>query len=624
MKQPEAPAVENDLAFEALLDYLKATRGFDFTSYKRPSLMRRVVKRMQLLKVETYADYKDYLEVHPDEFTPLFNTILINVTSFFRDQPAWDYLSEQLLPRLLAEKTEDAPLRFWSAGCASGQETYSLAMALAEALGPEAFRRRVKIYATDMDEEALIQARQASYLPRDLLAVPEAWRKKYFEPSGGHLIFRNDLRRIIIFGRHDLTQDAPISRLDLIICRNVLMYFNAEAQAKIMARLHFALEDAGYLFLGRAEMLLTHQALFTAVEMKHRLFVKSRTSAANLRDRLLAFPLPNQAESNGDLARLERLREVLLETSAVAQLVVDFKGNLALANARARQLFGLRDRDSGRPFQDLEISYRPVDLRSPIERVYTERQTLLLPNVERPLPNGQVEHFDVQLVPLQDNGSSWLGICLTFYDVTNDYRLQDELRRAQETAETSNEELQSTNEELETTNEELQSTVEELETTNEELQSTNEEMETMNEELQSTNEELQALNGELRRRTLEANHATAFANSILASLHSGVIVLDRDFNITNWNTRAEDLWGLKSDEVQGKSFFSLDIGLPVDQLRSALRAGIEAASGHQEMRLEAVNRRGKSFTCHITVTPLLVLDQRSEGIILLMKDVTEE
>src|ERR1041384_2174477 len=146
-------AAEDDQAFEALLEYLKTTRGFDFMGYKRPSLMRRVLKRMQSLKVKTYTDYKDYLEVHPDEFTPLFNTILINVTSFFRDQPAWDYLSEQVLPRLLANKPGDAPLRVWSAGCASGEETYTLAMVLAEALGLEALRQRVKIYATDVDEE---------------------------------------------------------------------------------------------------------------------------------------------------------------------------------------------------------------------------------------------------------------------------------------------------------------------------------------------------------------------------------------------------------------------------------------------------------------------------------------
>jgi two-component system, chemotaxis family, CheB/CheR fusion protein len=213
---------------EVLLDYLRRNRGFDFTGYKRTSLGRRINKRMQEVGVQTYLDYVDYLEVVPDEFTHLFNTILINVTGFFRDPPAWDYVAEEVLPRIMNVRGPGGPLRMWSAGCASGQEAYTLGMLCAEALGVEGFRERVKIYATDVDEEALNQARSARYTAKEVEGVPADLLQRYFERNGhGHFVFSKDLRRSVIFGRHDLIQDAPISRIDLLVCRNTLMYFNS-------------------------------------------------------------------------------------------------------------------------------------------------------------------------------------------------------------------------------------------------------------------------------------------------------------------------------------------------------------------------------------------------------------
>ena len=248
--------------FEALLTFLQQQRGFDFTGYKRPSVMRRMNRRMQTLGLKSYDDYRDHLEVHQEEFGQLFNTILINVTSFFRDAAAWEYLCRETLPTLLRGKSEHEHVRVWSAGCASGEEAYSVAIALAEQMGDERFRECVKIYATDVDEEALMQARHASYAASQMEPLSDQRRDRYFERSNGRYVFRTDLRRAVIFGRNDLVQDAPISRLDLLVCRNTLMYFNAETQAKILGRFHFALNGDGhgngYLFLGRAEMLLTH------------------------------------------------------------------------------------------------------------------------------------------------------------------------------------------------------------------------------------------------------------------------------------------------------------------------------------------------------------------------------
>jgi two-component system CheB/CheR fusion protein len=605
--------------FEALLEYLKHNRGFDFTGYKRSSLQRRVGKRMQQLKVEQFSDYLDYLEVHPEEFSQLFNTILINVTAFFRDTTAWDFLTREVVPQIVAGKGKNDTIRVWSAGCASGEEAYTLAIMLAETLGAGDFRRRVKIYATDVDEEALTQARHASYSAAALRPVSPELRDKYFEHVRDRYVFRSDLRRAVIFGRHDLVQDAPISRLDLLVCRNTLMYFNAEAQSRILARLHFALNDNGIIFLGKAEMLLTHANLFTPLNLKHRIFTK--VAKVNLRDRLLVLSQVGAAEVSNQLAAHMRLRDMAFDTTQVAQVVVDHPhGLLLLANEQARSLFHLNLQDLGRPFHELELSYRPVELRSHIERVYTERRAASLTQVERLLPEGQIQYLHVYLVPLLDNGGHLLGVSITFQDVTGHRQLQIQLERNKQDLETAYEELQSTNEELETTNEELQSTVEELETTNEELQSTNEELETMNEELQSSNEELQTINDELRQRTDELNQANAFLESILASLRVAAVAIDHNFNILKWNDKASDLWGLRADEVQGRSFLNLDIGLPVEPLRAPLRAVLAQRSAYEEILLEATNRRGKLFRCRITCTPLTGSEQDIQGIIVMMEE----
>ncbi|MEH1769472.1 MAG: CheR family methyltransferase [Nostoc sp.] len=610
-------SAEKDPKFENLLIYLRQNRGFDFTGYKRSTLIRRVLKRMQSLTIENFEEYQDYLEVYPEEFNYLFNTILINVTAFFRDSSAWEYIAEEILPNLIRNKKKSDQIRIWSAGCASGEEAYTLAMLMAEILGAEEFRQRVKIYATDVDEDALNQARLAVYSAKDIQAVPDELRQKYFEIVGNRYVFRQDLRRSVIFGRHDLLQDAPISRLDLLVSRNTLMYFNSETQGRILARFHFALNDHGFLFLGKAEMLLMHSSLFLPLDLKNRIFTK--VSTVNLRDRLLVMANSVDDESSSRLARHLRLRDMGFDTAPIAQIIIDINGLLVMVNEQARTLFALSPKDLARPFQDLELSYRPVELRSLIERAYTERRPVSLTNVERYLSNTETQYLDVQITPLQETDTSFLGVSISFHDVTRYIQLQDALQRSQQELETTNEELQSTNEELETTNEELQSTNEELETTNEELQSTNEELETMNEELQSTNEELQTINYELSDRTTELNRTNIFLASILRSFQTGIVVIDSSFNISIWNYVVEDLWGLRTDEVIGKSIFSLDIGLPVEQLRSPIRDSLSGKKQFQEMILDATNRRGRQIKCYLAITPLLGIEMR--GAVLMMVDI---
>jgi len=611
---------------ESLLDYLKRTRGFDFTGYKRASLERRIAKRMQMIGVATFADYLDYLEVHPEEFSGLFNTVLINVTHFFRDPPTWEYIASTVVPDLIARNDGGSPIRVWSAGCASGEEAYTLAMIFAEALGADGFRDRVKIYATDVDDDALAKARQATFTEREVADVPRALLEQYFESTDGRYVFRKDLRRHVIFGRHDLIQDAPISRVDLLVCRNTLMYFNAETQARILARFQFALNDHGVLFLGRAETMMTHDNAFAALDLKHRISAKVPTRHGSQRDRLLAAAQNgNDSAMDAPVGERTRIREAALDAATNAQLIVDVNGSLGFANQLARRLFGLSATDVGRPLQDLKISYRPLELRSVIDQVIGTHRPVAIREVEWPAASEDVRWFDVHVAPLTEaGGAALLGVSVSFIDITTSRRLRAELEQTTHELETAYEELQSTNEELETTNEELQSTVEELETTNEELQSTNEELETMNEELQSANEELHTTNDEIRLRSDELNEVNGFLESILTSLRAAVVVVDSELKVLVWNRRAEDMWGLREDETRGKHILGLDVGLPIEQLRQPMRAALNDGDGdgkgHATLTLEAINRRGRAIECQITTAPLRSRGNVVRGVILVIED----
>ncbi|WP_067818682.1 CheR family methyltransferase [Nocardia inohanensis] len=612
MDQENAPRPAH--GFEEILRYLKEARGFDFTGYKRSSLMRRVDRRLAQLGVADYVEYLDVLQANSDEFAALFNTILINVTGFFRDADAWEYLQSQVVQTMLAERGPEEPVRVWCAGCASGEEAYGLAIVLAEVLGIDEFRQRVKIYATDVDEEALATARHAVYSEKEVQPLGQDLIARYFEPVGGRYSFRKDLRRSVIFGRNDLVQDAPISRIDLLACRNTLMYFNAETQTKILDKFHFALAPRGMLFLGKAEMLLSHSRIFDPVDLKRRVFRKVPTSRVDVGSVFGRAFMPDRR----DLEQVETLRSMAFSTGPVSQVVLNGDDVVALANQQAKHLFGLSDRDIGRPLRDLELSYRPVELRGYIDQVRTERRALRIKDIEWQRGPGEVLALEVHVSPLIADDVA-LGVSLVFHDVTATRRLLTELNRANQQRESAYEELQSTNEELETTNEELQSTVEELETTNEELQSTNEELETTNEELQSTNDELQTINHELRERSAELDEVNEFFAAVMGSWSAGVAVVDSSMRIVVWNSGAENLWGMRSDEAEGEHLLNLDIGLPVAELRPIVRPALSDPAYRAEVKIDGVNRRGRGITVRVVCTSLRDRAGAPSGAILVME-----
>jgi two-component system, chemotaxis family, CheB/CheR fusion protein len=457
---------ETNPEFEALLDHLKHSRGCDLTGYKRSTLMRRFVRRMQEIKIDNYRDYLHYLQSHPDECIALLDTVLINVTNFFRDRDAWVTLANEIIPQIIASKEPQEPIRVWSAACASGQEVYSLIILFAEALGIASCLHRVQFYATDVDEAALGQARQGIYQPREVTEIPPSRLEKYFEQSDRGYVFHPQLRRSVIFGRHNLAEDAPISKIDLLVCRNALMYFNADTQANILIRFHFALKNNGFLFLGNAETLITQRPIFTPVNLKHRIFAKGLKLGVD--EHLQIYPRPRKKQAVDFFTTHVRIWQTAFETSPFAQLAVDSNSCLIMANEQANALFGLTLNDFGRPLRTLKPG-QLFGLCTSITRVNSERRPVTLKNVEWRTP-GDTTYFIIFISPIFSSDGHLLAMNLTFTDVTGNKQLEKKLEHANlDLAKVSNT-LEQTKATLDITHAELESTQQELETVHQEMQ----------------------------------------------------------------------------------------------------------------------------------------------------------
>lgn len=419
--------METTPEFEALLNYLKRDRGCDLTGYKRSSLMRRVQHRMQSIKIQSYGVYLQHLQTHAEEYQSLLDDVLINVTSFFRDRDTWDYLATHVIPKIITSKQPDEPIRVWSAGCASGQEIYSILILFAEALGIDACLDRVQGYATDVDEAVIQQARFGTYTTHEVRGVPSDLLEKYFESTNRGYVFHAALRRRVIFGRHHLAEDAPMSKIDLLICRNVLIYLKPDTQASILVRFHFALKNTGFLFLGKAEALTLHRKIFTPLDFRHRIYTKGL--ALNLEDHLSINPKSyrNQQfdtyEISTSPASQHRFWQTAFEKSPIAQLAVNHKHCLISANEQAMRLFGLTLNDWNRPLAELE----PGKLLNAHASINALNQTHLtkLKQVEWRTANG-LRYFDIAIAPVFNAHHRWLGVTVSFLEIPASRRRDEE------------------------------------------------------------------------------------------------------------------------------------------------------------------------------------------------------
>lgn len=536
-----------------LVHALAEERGIDLRGYKSSTLERRVRRRMQQLNLGSYGEYLDHIRQDQGETAKLLDTVLINVTRFFRDVQAWDALAEEALPLMFRGRPLGSTFRVWCAGCATGEEPYSVAILLCELLGSRAKDYEIKIYATDNDESALNVARRAEYTPESLRGVRPEIKTKYFH-GGPVLRVARDVRRMVIFGKSNLLADAPISHVDLLLCRNVLIYFDATAQAHIMGRLRYALNDGGVLFLGKSESQLKRNGEFMPLNQRWRIFQRRSATvpewAENAGSRTMEPEL--NEKTHQELERLKLYYETVLATLEPGVLVLDGHDTVITENEKILKLWEISDKLVGRPLQETELWKRCPELQRYLE--------------ESRVPAHKTVRFDcyatqnttvtVTIKPiLSESTSGRVGTLIYMENVTSRVTLQSTIEELETTAE----ELQSTNEELETTNEELQSTNEELETTNEELQSTNEELETTNEELQSLNEELETTNEELSSRTRELDEVNARYSEMMERMPWPVLLLNDDALVYMFNSAAQKLFGFAHPSEKGMKLQELPL-----------------------------------------------------------------
>jgi two-component system, chemotaxis family, CheB/CheR fusion protein len=603
-------------SFSEVIHELATQRGLDLRGYKHGTLQRRMRKRMHQLKLRTFSEYLQHFQKDPSEASQLLETVLINVTDFFRDPQAWDVLRTAVLPSLLQRVGAGEVFRAWCAGCASGEEPYSLAILLADYFGPNLPERDIKIYATDIDEDALNAARRGEYPKERLRRIRPEWRQKYFAGSGATARIIYELRRLVVFGRNNLSIDAPISHCNLVVCRNLLIYFDSSAQQQIFKRLRYALETDGVLFLGKAEAKLTEWRDFRVINARWRIFQKiSSPGESPARWAEKEAKMPNSSNSIAAQEELRRKRleqHYILESLKSGLILLDNSNIVTMHNQAALRFWGVPDIHLvGRTLQTTEIAARCPELAAHLDSIRRKAsypvtfQCWIKPG-DRP-----DRLISVHLRPMISDDGQHTGTLMNCDDITPQAALHttveqfdatgEELQSSNEELATANEELQSTNEELETTNEELQSTNEELETTNEELQSANEELETANEELQSLNEELENMNEELEHRTRELNEHTERYAETLRSMPFPVMLLDRAEKVQLWNSAAQALLGVGATSAAGIALSKFPLQ---DSLRKMLVRSCESVLLRQEpsvlqnQRLGA--KSGETFDVHLT------------------------
>ncbi len=584
--------MSEEVTLNQLVRTLAEERGLDLRTYKLTTLERRVQKRMHQVGVANYPEYLEKLRNDQREVNELLNVVLINVTEFFRDPQAWEVLQTTVIPKMFANFKPGDTFRAWSAGCASGEEPYSLALIIADHLGARLADYDVKIYATDIDEEALHTARHGEYPADRLRLVRPEWRERYFTGSTSKLRINRDVRRMVIFGRSNLASDAPISHCHLVVCRNVLIYFDAAAQKPVFMRLHYALEPGGVLFLGKAESKLTESELFRPLNSRWRIFqrIDREPKEPRMGELSSAVPADYDRRMQEEVTRLRVQHHLLMETVRSGVIALDVNDTITACNEAAQNIWGVPcARLTGKRLQASELVHRAPELAGRVEAARATKEPVQFRSALR--MNGEQRAISIIIRSVFADNGERIGMIMNCEDVTPHERLQSTIEQLEATGE----ELQSANEELETTNEELQSTNEELETTNEELQSTNEELETTNEELHSLNEELETTNDELERRTRELDEVSTRYGKILEQMPTPVVLVADDGSIVIWNPAAERLFALSSRGVVGLKLSQLPLPSTLRRVlvrrhKSTLTAQERSSLRNQRLKIGASTR----------------------------------
>lgn len=617
--------IQENLA--AITAVLRKRLKHDFSGYKPNTMIRRIQRRMQVLQIEAVPAYAEHLRREPSEGDALFRELLIGVTQFFRDEDAFEALRANFLPPLLAGREPDDPIRVWVAGCATGEEVYSIAILLQEALGARRTDAVVTIFGTDIDAQAIAFARAARFRRTDGLSAERLQR--WFVKDGEDYLPIPRIREMCVFSEHNLIRDPPFSKIDLISCRNVLIYMDNDFQHRVMQTFHYALRPGGYLFIGPSESVSRELRLFTAVDKKHRVLQRRDSVRATLPEfqpsSHAATALPAPIARTED--QIDRSARRAMAKHSPAYFVVDRHHNIVRFSGgeTGRYLEPSEGNASLNFFTNLAKALRS-QVRRAVEAAFASGQLVEEENMRI---DGGGQFVDLVVEPIAELGRPAEMVVVAFREgrthatpergaeapsaITRDVdALQQELRTLQARH-------QATSDELESQIENMKSMTEEYQSVNEELQSSNEELETAKEEMQSVNEELQTINGELHGKNDLLMQANNDLQNLLDSTQIATIFLDDDLRIRNFTPAAMEVFSLR-DSDRGRPITDIVSLLSYDKLREDVR-NVQRTLGVIEQELDL---KDESATYIMRMRPYRTMANVISGVVITFSNITEQ
>jgi two-component system CheB/CheR fusion protein len=625
-------------SLEKVLLLLRSQTGHDFSLYKKTTLYRRIERRIGIYHLENIAMYVRFLHENPQEVKTLFNELLIGVTSFFRDPAAWEELKTEALPALLAERSPEQTLRAWVPGCSTGEEAYSLAISFKEALEtlkPQKTSKKfsLQIFATDLDTHAIEKARQGVY-PASLSGEISAERlERFFVKTERGYRVTPAIREMVIFAEQNLIMDPPFTKLDLVSCRNLLIYLTSELQKKLLPLFHYSLNPSGILFLGNSETVGGFTNLFTARDRKNRIYQRQDVNAStHALDFPTSFTAARSQKAEKVLKPMENIQtladNLLLQTYAPAAVLTSETGDILYISGRTgKYLEPAAGKANWNIFAMARDGLR-YELHNAFQKALREQKTVTLKNLVVGT-NGGAQTVNVTIQPIHGNNALSGTVMVVFREVAtasvpeasvNPRRGAAHRARLEELERQLNQahqEIQIIREEMQTSQEELKSANEELQSTNEELQSTNEELTTSKEEMQSMNEELQTVNHELQANLDELSHANNDMKNLLDSTDIATLFLDNQLRVRRFTSQTSQITRL----------IASDVGRPITDIASALLYPQLAEDAREVLRtLVKVDKQiatpeGSWFTARIL--PYRTLENMIDGVVITFSDITE-
>jgi two-component system CheB/CheR fusion protein len=614
---------------------LRSRRGCDFSQYKKTTIQRRVARRMALQQITRPAAYLRYLEANPQEQELLFSELLIGVTSFFRDPPAWEVLRDEAIPALLAQRPSGGQLRAWIAGCSTGEEAYSLAIVFREAV--EKLRPTVgyslQIFATDLDPHAIARARQGEY-PANIASdvSPTRLRRFFVKEHGDAFRVKRELRESVVLAQQDVTRDPPFTRMDLVLCRNLLIYLESDLQRRIIPLFHYSLNPGGILFLGTAETLCGLTSLFHPIDPKVRIYQRKEGTARGEALGISAFfhdgasPAafrPARAQATASLQA--SADELLLRQFGPAAVLVNDRGDILYTNGRiGRYLEAAAGKANWNVFAMAREGLR-YGLSGALQKALRQGRAVGVRGLTVST-NGASAEVDVTVKPIQEP-DALRGACLVVFReaprrVAGKVHRKGARARAPRTAALKrenrrlHEELRSAREDMQGTEEELRSANEELQSANEELQSTNEELTTSKEEMQSMNEELQTVNAELQAKVDELSRASNDMRNLLDSTEIATLFLDGTLSVRRYTERTTRLLRLIPSDL-GRAITDITTDLRFPELPEAVA---QVLTTLVPIEREVSTADGRWFSTRIL--PYRTLDDVIDGVVITFMDIT--